>query len=158
MSAVKMCFVVCVMLALAGCSEPDKQITRSTGDGEFAVILKAEQNWVYADHSLPIQVRVESLAGPVQEDVNLAIEFVANNGRITPSSLFVTLSGPDAEGNGAEQVFTDWITFEADSPLTTDSRGVTSGIGVEHQGEVHALFRDALTTLKIRIAAPPESL
>ena len=159
MKMVKMCFFACVLLSLTACSEPDKEITRSTGDGKFGVTLKAEQNWTYPAHSLLIQVRVQSLTGPVQEDVDEEIELVANNGRISPSTLSVSLAGPDGDGNGAEEVFTGWITFEAEDPLTTDSRsGSSSGIGIEHQGEVHALFRDALTTLKIRIAAPPESL
>lgn len=158
MNAIKTFFVICFLQSLTACSEPDKQITRSTADGKFLVTLKAEQNWIYPAHSLPIQIRVQSLIGPVKEDVYEEVELVANNGRISPSTLSVSLSGPDADGNGADQVFTGWITFEAEDPLTTDSRsGSSSGIGVEHQGEVHAYFRDVLTTLKIRIAAPPES-
>ena len=159
MKAIEIYFFACVVLALSACSEPGKEITRSTGDGKFKVTLKAAQNWIYPGHSLLVQVRIQSLTGPVQGQVDEEIKFVANNGQISPSTLFVSLAGPDDEGNGAAEVFTGWITFEANDPLAIDSRtGNSSGIGTEHQGEVHAFFRDVLTTLKIRIAAPPESL
>mgnify|MGYP001178852803 CR=1 FL=1 len=105
MNAIKTFFVICFLQSLTACSEPDKQITRSTADGKFLVTLKAEQNWIYPAHSLPIQVRVQSLIGPVKEDVHEEIELVANNGRISPSTLSVSLSGPDVDGNGADQVF-----------------------------------------------------
>ena len=159
MKAVEICFFTCAMLALSACSEPGNEITRSTGDGKFEVTLKAAQNWIYPGHSLLVQVRVQSLTGPVQGEVAEKIDFVANNGHISPPVLSVSLAGPNDDGNGAAEVFTGWISFKAAAPLTIDSRsGNSSGIGVEHQGEVHAYFRDALTTLKIRIAAPPESL
>ena len=147
MSRARVCFVCCTVLALAGCSDPDKQVSRSTEDREFAVSLKAEKNWVYPGHSLPVQVRLESLGGPVQEDLDDKIVLIANSGTATPASLNVNLAGPDSVGNEAEQVFTGWVTFRASNQVTP-----------ENQGEIHALFQDAQATLKIRIVAPPGSL
>jgi len=135
---VKLYLVAALALGLWGCSEPDKRVTASTGD--FEVSLEAKKNWVRPGDELPIQVRVKSRTGPVQEDVDEVIEFVVNNGTVSPSSLSVHLAGPDS-------LFTGWITFTASSRVTPPD-----------QAEIHAIFRDALATLKIRIVVSASDL
>ena len=108
--------------------------------------MEAEKNWVYEEHLLPIKVVVTSLAGPVSESLSDEVQLVANNGTVSDSRLTVSMNGPDEDGEGAESVYEKWVTFKA-----------AKGLGSEFQGEIHALFRDVMTTLKIRIADPPPS-
>ena len=130
----------------SGCSEePDRVVRSSTGDGTFALVLEAEKDWVRPGESLLVQVQVESLQGPVQEELVEEITLVANNGSVSASRLMVIMAGPDTLGQGAERRFVEWVTFTAAS---------RSGAGM--QGEVYALFRDIAATLKIRIVPAAE--
>lgn len=142
MSALLSLLIVGLTLAGFGCSEePDRVVYGATEDGAFTLRIEAKTDWVRPGGSLPIRVQVESLSGPVEEELVEEIAFVANNGSISPSRLTVIVAGPDSLGQGAERRFVEWVTFTA---------GSRSGAGV--QGEVHALFRDVSATLKIRIA------
>ena len=130
-----------VALGLCGCSEPDESITRSTEDGQFSLTLRADKNWVRPGDSLPIQVRVESLTGVLEETISDRIEFVVNNGAVSPTYFTVTFTGrSDTLATEFETVVTDWITYTVSSFSTS-----------EEQGEVHALFLDLQATLKVRI-------
>lgn len=139
------CLALLLALAawLPGCSEPDRQVTASVGDGELVLSLEAAQGWVAPGNSLPIRVEVTGPEGGVAQDESGIIEFVANNGSVSPEQLSVALAGPDSLGIGAESRFTAWVTFTAWPNLTAAD-----------QGEIHALFRDAVVTLKIRVAPP----
>jgi hypothetical protein len=128
---------------LTGCSEPDRRVTASVGEGELTLTLEAIQDWVAPGGSVPIRVELTSPKGPVTQAERGTVEFVANNGSVSPERLAVALAGPDSLGAGAEERFTAWITFTAWPNLTAAD-----------QGEVHALFRDTAVTLKIRIAVP----
>jgi hypothetical protein len=140
-------FITSLTLLISACSEPGRRVTASTSDGRFALLLEAERSWIRPGDGLPIRVQVESLAGPVQEDVVDEVEFVVNNGTVSPSFMEVFLAGPDSQGNGAESRFTGWIVFTS---------SIYAGVGT--QGEVHALFQDISATLKIRFAPAPEEL
>ena len=152
--------LVAVLSAILwACSEPDGRVVGATEDGAFALTLEAEENHVQAGHSLPVQVRVERLPGAGDGEVDEDVDFVVNNGSLSPDSLSVNLAGVDTLlGQGAENVFIGWVTFKAAAPLSEDSRGNVSGISSEDQGEIHAIFRDVQTTLKVRIVDPPSSL
>ena len=126
------------MAALFACSDPDSSITRSTDDGAFALTLKAKKNWVRPGDVLPIQVRLVSLRGELEETLSGRIEFVANAGRLDVDYLDFTLTGTS---DALETVFSDWIEFAS-----------FSSADEKEQGEVHALFRDLQVTLKIRFA------
>ena len=52
-----------MLSGLLSCSEPDQNITGSTADGQFALRMEAEKNWVHADQDLPLRVTLESLTG-----------------------------------------------------------------------------------------------
>lgn len=141
-------------LLLAGCAEPDKAVTRATGDGRFAVSLEAEKNWLHPGESLPVRVRVESLAGPLEQGLVDTLKFVINNGflvsngALAPTQLVVTFAGTaDSAAVGAFRAYENWVVFQA-SPRATP----------QNQGEIEALFQDAQATLKIRITPPAESL
>ena len=141
-----------VLLAVVGlspgCSEPDKQVSRSTADGDFEVVLAGEKNWIRPGESLPILVTVTSLAGPLQERLFEEVTFVVNNGSITPRSLTVVMAGTaDSLAGPPETEYSEWGTFTA-----------SGNVSSERQGEIHAMFMDALATLKIRIVPTPESL
>lgn len=140
--------LVLVMLTawLPGCSEPDRRVTASVGDGELELTLEAVQGWVAPGNSVPIRVELTSPGGPVTQNERGTVEFVANNGSVSPEQLTVVLAGPDSLGAGAERKFTAWVTFTAWPNLTA-----------AEQGEIHALFRDTVVTLKIRIAPPGDS-
>ena len=146
-SCLRLSLAAALGLGLAGCSEPDRQVTRSTADNAFALSLRAEENWVFPGDSRPVQVTVERLAGPPAEDLVDVVEFVSNNGSISPSSLPVYFAGADTLGQGGDVLYIDWVTFKASSSVSS-----------RRQGEIRAIFRDALATLKIRIAVSPESL
>ena len=143
----KFCTLLCVGLLLAGgAEEPGRLVDTTTEDGRFELTLAATDDWVRPEFTLPIKVRVESLAGPVAEAWEGEIELVANNGDVSPASVDVVFDGI-AEGESAtaaDSVFEAWITFEAERSSDTAA-----------QGEVHALFLDVHTALKIRIT--PES-
>ena len=140
--------LLATVVLIWSCSEPDKQVSRSTADGSFSLVLEGERNWVHPGQSLPIRVTVESLAGPLQEGVFEEVEFVVNNGSVNPTKLTVVMAGiADSLASGPETEYSDWITFKASSSLSS-----------ERQGEIHAIFVDALATLKIRIVPTPESL
>ena len=80
-------------VALGACSEPDKRITRSTVDGLFSLTLDAQKNWARPGESLPIQVKVESLAGRLTETSTDSVVFIVNNGTVTPNSLTFSFIG-----------------------------------------------------------------
>ena len=84
--------------------------------------------------------------GPLEDGLDEEIEFLVNNGSLDDDSLDAVLEAPDDQHPG-DTTFRTWIVFEAD-PETSD---VT-----ESQGEIHALFRDVLATLKIRLVASPD--
>ena len=139
----RFCTLLCAGLLLAGCAEePDRLVDTTTGDDRFELTLEATDDWVRPGFALPIKVRVESLTGPLDEPWQAELELVANNGNVSPSSLNVVFGGV-AEGetaDAADSVFEAWITFAAGSRITTAV-----------QGEVHALFLDVHSALKIRI-------
>ena len=133
------------LVAASGCAEPDKRVSAFTGDGAFEIRLDTERNWVFPDQELPVRVTVASVSGPVTEASSMRVELIANFGAVSPSSVTATLNGPDEEGAGADSVYVEWVVFKADR----------SGVDSSSQGEVIALFGDAMTRLKIRIADPP---
>ena len=135
-----------LVLGWIACSEPGSWVTRSTGDGGFQLSLKASKGWVRVDEVLPIQVTLVSLNGPLEDGLDEEIEFRVNNGSLEDDELDAVLEAPDDEYPG-DTVFRAWIIFEAD-PATSDVS--------QSQGEIHALFRDLLATLKIRIVASPD--
>ena len=97
--------------------------------------------WMGPGFSLPVKVRVESLVGPLVEAWETELELVANNGDISPSSLYVEFDGvaEDEVANQADSVFEAWITFEAESRKQLA------------QGEVHAMFLEQHAVIKLRI-------
>lgn len=131
------CMLAFLLLGWTACSEPGKRVTQSTGDGAFELTLKASKGWVRPDEVLAIRVTLVSLNGPLEEGLDEEIEFLVNNGFLDDDELDATLPP-------GETTFSAWISFEADR-VTTES-----------QGEVHALFRDVLATLKLRIVAAPD--
>lgn len=136
------------ILLLAGCAEPDKQVTRSTADHRFALSLQAEKNWLHPGEVLPVRVRVESLGGPLEHSLVDTLKFLVNNGALAPQQLVVAFAGTaDSAATGVAEVYENWLIFQA-SPRATP----------QNQGEIEALFRDAQTTLKIRITPLAESL
>ena len=160
--AVEATLLLALATASVGCSEPDNRVSRSTGDGEFELVLQAERNWVVSlpspppgsrsgdyqrpDGALPVRVIVRSLAGPLQDGIVDQVTFVVNNGEVSPRSLTATIPGVD-DVDEAETEYSEWVIFTA-------ARGLTA----EHQGEINAIFRDALATLKIRVVPDPDSL
>lgn len=135
-------------LLLAGCAEPDKQVTRSTSDQRFALSLETEKNWLHPGEVLPVRVRVESLAGPLEHSLVDTLKFLVNNGLLAPQQLVVAFAGTaDSAAVGVVSVYENWLIFQA-SPRATP----------QNQGEINALFRDAQATLKIRITPLAESL
>ena len=135
------------LLLMGGCSEPDDHVSRSTGDGAFELLLHAEKNWVRPGDDLPIRVTVRSLGGPLQESLVDEVSFIVNNGSVTPRSLVVSLTGAADNPTEPDTEHSEWITFTASSSLSS-----------EEQGEITAIFQDALVTLKIRIVPDPQSL
>ena len=136
---------IVVMALLLGCAEePERIVGTTTEDGRFELTLEAVRDWVRPGDSLPVQVRLENLRGPLAEALETEIEFVVNNGNVSPSSLTIQFAGADDEVPvGVERVFETWVTFVADSRA-----------GADVQGEIHALFMNVRTTLKIRITPP----
>jgi hypothetical protein len=128
---------ILVMCVVAACSEPDGTVMGSTQDGDFSLTLSADPNWVRPEALLPVRVTL------VQHDTSSVlgysdqIAFTASGGSLSPFSLPVTLSPDPADS--ARGLFTAFVTFRA------------SRMTVEGQGEIHALFRDARATLRIRI-------
>ncbi len=160
-----------LILAVAlcwGCAEePDRIVGTTTEDGRFAIELESTRDWVRPGDSLPIKVRVKQLVESLDEDLSTEIEFIVNNGSVSPSSLDVEFLAPytesvdedeaidaDAEDTAepvvieqksGERIFEQWVIFEADSRADASV-----------QGEIHALFLDIRSTLKIRITPPTD--
>ncbi|MFH1569844.1 MAG: hypothetical protein ABIL09_17755 [Gemmatimonadota bacterium] len=129
------------LAAAVGCSDPDRRVTAVTADNAFELTLAAEKNWLHPGESLPVRLRLVSLAGQLSETARDTVEVVANNGTATPSRLLVTFVGRDDTVTvGAVDTYEDWLTFSV-SPFVTAGR----------QGEIHALYRDVQATLKVRI-------
>ena len=128
-----------VALAL-GCSEPDSTVTRSTEDEQFEITLKAKKNHLKLGEALPILVTVESTTGQLITTTSDTIDFVANLGSVWPSRLVFTFVGrDDSVSTGVTTVYSEWVTFTLEQPAEG------------RQADLHALFRDLDTTLKIRI-------
>jgi len=155
-------FGAAALAATTSCSEPDDRSLNSvTGDHEFELVLVAEQNWVRAGETLPIRVGVTRLIGPPLEDFEDSIRIFVSNGSVTgdfsrdirgsltlPLRLSVSVpASTDSTATGPSALFSTWISFTP-----------SSAVSAERQGQVHAAFRDALTTLDIRIVPRPESL
>ena len=138
--AVGVTLSLALAMAFGGCSEPDNQVSRSTADGEFELVLHAERNWVVSEGKLPVRVVVRSLAGPLEEGLVDQVTFVVNNGDVSPRTVTAIIS--EAEGE-----YLEWVIFTAARNLSYDQ-----------QGEINAIFRDALATLKIRIVPGSDSL
>ncbi len=139
--------LLCAALFCASCAEePKRLVGATTADGRFKLSLEATDDWVRAGFSLPVKVRVESLVGPLVEAWETELELVANNGDISPSSLYVEFDGvaEDEVANQADSVFEAWITFEADR------------IKQLAQGEVHAMFLEQHAVIKLRITPEVE--
>jgi hypothetical protein len=150
-----------LILAVAlcwGCAEePDRIVGTTTEDGRFAIELESTRDWVRPGDSLPIKVRVKQLVEALDEDLSTEIEFVVNNGSVSPSSLDVEFLAPYTEPaedsvdpvaieqKSGERIFEQWVIFEADSRADASV-----------QGEIHALFLDIRSTLKIRITPPTD--
>ena len=133
---------------LLGCSEPHEQVMGSTADGRFSLTLQAEKNWVRPGESLPIQVRIESLTGPLAQGLVDTLRLVANNGAVYPSRVVVDFAGAaDSVWAAPRTSYVNWAYFTASVRLAEGT-----------QGEVYASFLDALATLKIRIVPSPDSL
>ncbi len=96
-----MCFTTCVLpfllLGLTACSEPGRQVTRSTENGAFALTLKAKRGWVRVNEVLPIEVKLVSLNGPLDDGLDEEIEFLVNNGSLDEDELDAVLEAPDDE-------------------------------------------------------------
>ncbi|MBQ40870.1 MAG: hypothetical protein CME15_00280 [Gemmatimonadetes bacterium] len=138
--AVKVTLSLALAMAFGGCSEPDNQVSRSTADGEFELVLTAERNWIVSEGKLPVRVVVRSLAGPLEDGLVDQVTFVVNNGDVSPRTVTAIIS--EAEGE-----YLEWVIFTAARNLSYDQ-----------QGEINAIFRDALATLKIRIVPGSDSL
>jgi len=138
--AVGVTLSLALAMAFGGCSEPDNQVSRSTADGEFELVLTAERNWIVSEGKLPVRVVVRSLAGPLEDGLVDQVTFVVNNGDVSPRTVTAIIS--EAEGE-----YLEWVIFTAARNLST-----------EQQGEINAIFRDALATLKIRIVPGSDSL
>lgn len=158
--------IAILILAAALCwscsEEPDRIVGTTTEDGRFAIELESTRDWVRPGDSLPIKVRVKQLVESLDEDLSAEIEFVVNNGSVSPSSLDVEFLAPYTEPvdegdddsvepiaivqKSGERIFEQWVTFEADSRADASV-----------QGEVHALFLNIRSTLKIRITPPTDT-
>ena len=138
--AIKVTLSLALAMAFGGCSEPDNQVSRSTADGEFELVLTAERNWIVSEGKLPVRVVVRSLAGPLEDGLVDQVTFVVNNGDVSPRTVTAIIS--EAEGE-----YLEWVIFTAARNLSYDQ-----------QGEINAIFRDALATLKIRIVPGSDSL
>ncbi len=145
--AVKVTLSLALAMAFGGCSEPDNQVSRSTADGEFELVLTAERNWIVSEGKLPVRVVVRSLAGPLEDGLVDQVTFVVNNGDVSPRSVTAIIPEGGADGDEAEGEYLEWVIFTAARNLST-----------EQQGEINAVFRDALATLKIRIVPGPDTL
>ena len=145
--AVEVTLTLILAMAFGGCSEPDNQVSRSTADGEFELVLHAERNWVVSEGKLPVRVVVRSLAGPLEDGLVDQVTFVVNNGDVSPRSVTAIIPEGGAGGGEAEGEYLEWVIFTAARNLST-----------EQQGEINAIFRDALATLKIRIVPGSDTL
>lgn len=140
--------LLCAALFCTSCAEePKRLVGATTADGRFKLSLEATDDWVRPGFSLPVKVRVESLVGPLVEAWETELELVANNGDISPSSLYVEFDGvaEDEVANQADSVFEAWITFEAESRIEQLA-----------EGEVHAMFLEQHAVIKLRITPEVE--
>ncbi len=141
-------YLLMAALLVAGCAEPDKAVTRATENGRFSVSIEAEKNWLHPGEILPVLVRVESLAGPLEHGLVDTLKLVANNGTLAPAWVVVAFAGTaDSAAVGVSRVYENWIYFAASTRATP-----------QNQGEINALFQNAQATFKIRITPPAESL
>lgn len=135
--------MLCCAVLCLGCSEPAKEILGTTSDGKFEVVLRADPNWVRPSSTLLVELLVRRLDPLAQLGVNDRVSLVVNNGTVTP--LSVTPNFAPAVGDSVEkQVYQTRIEFRAPSPSFGSS-------GSEQQSEIHAIFRDVQTTLKVRV-------
>ncbi|MBT3346061.1 MAG: hypothetical protein HN712_24240 [Gemmatimonadetes bacterium] len=140
-SPLTMAALVLGMLLLSGCSEPDTSVTRSTSDEQFELRLEARKNHLKSEESLPVWVEVERLAGRPASSFRGTVDFVTNQGSVSPNRLDFTLIGQDDSVSvGPTTIYGEWVTF-------TLSRSPADG----RQAELHALFNDLDAILKIRI-------
>ena len=131
---------VVLLAGVAACSEPDENITGSTADGQFALRMEAEKNWVHEHDDLPIRVTLQSLTGVFLEERTEHVEFLVNNGSVSPSSLTVSFEArDDRQGIAGDTTQSQWITFSANSAFSSSI-----------QGEIIALLGDLQVTYKIR--------
>ena len=135
-----------MLSGLFSCSEPDQNITGSTADGQFALRMEADKDWVHADQDLPIRVTLESLTGAFTQQRSEHIEFLVNNGSVSPSSLTFTFEARvDSLAIAGDSTQSAWITFSAAGSVTSSQ-----------QGEVIALYEDLQVTYKIRFVDESE--
>ena len=133
---------------LVGCGEePDRIVSRETGDGRWELTLEARKNSLRTGESLAVRVTLESLAGQPQATFHDTIDLLSNAGSVSTNRLVFTFVGSQdttyiGEGGNTTQ-FSDWITYT----LSTSSGQANEN----RQGEISALFRDLEAVLKIRI-------
>ncbi len=129
------------LFLLLGCAEPNSSVTRSTSDAQFEIRLEARKQHLKSSEALPVWVEIERLAGQPTTSLRDTIDFVTNQGSVSPTRLVFTLIGlDDSVSVGSTTTYGDWVTF------TLGSRPDES-----RQAELHALFRDLDAILKIRI-------
>ena len=149
------CLLTLLLLGWTACSEPGKRVVaQSTDEGAFRLTLDASKGWVRPNQWLPIQVALVSLDGPITDGLYEEIKFKVSNGSLDDDDLNLNnnldvVLEPGYEDYPGATTYKAWIKFKA-NPSTSDR--------TESQGEIHAFFRDALATLKIRIGALPDDL
>jgi hypothetical protein len=126
-----------------GCSEPAKEIFGTTSDGQFELVLRADPNWVRPSATLLVELSVRRLDPTVQLGFNDRISLVVNNGSLSPTSVTPDFS-PAAGDSIEKQVYQTWLEFKAPTPSFNSSGG-------EQESEIHALFRELRSTVKVRV-------
>ena len=141
-----------VILTLSACENPNKLVSQTTADGRFALTLRKERDWVRPGESLPVWVAIESLDGPLPEELVLTVDLIANNGEVDPAVLLAVFPGPGDAPDAKRARFGAWVVFKAATftAATRDARDPVP-IAKQEQGEIHALFLDALTLLRFSI-------
>jgi hypothetical protein len=131
------------LLNVMGCSDPAKEISGTTSDGQFELVLRADPNWVRPSASLMVELLVRRLDPSVQLSFNDRISFVVNNGSVLPTRIspsFAPAFGETVE----KQVYRTWLEFKAPTPGF-------GGSGGEQESEINAIFRGLRATFKVRI-------